>query len=428
LRVTDTIRSPETPRTVPVSPRRGSFISDFGSPREELLADRSSYRRYGTALEGLRSASRSSRKAIPDFEECDSPSSMLCNDGKNPDTPRSPHTKPFDLMEKDFSPHWSAGRPTHWSPSPSPLNISFTGPTSPARWPSPAMDEESPRGRSSLHPQTDDEREPSPFRLESGVKEAMDEKLTPLLMLPSSKAHFSTSLPRALRNIKNITPGALELADESFSSQGDDSLEMLVPKLDVKSMPDNRKQALIFEFKKVIAELESTLEKRDEQAYTEELLAVAPTPPPRPTTFPRNRMSRANAKSRLGELNPKLFLPPPQFELSPRDTGRRSPAADGLYGADNADADYWNGFDQTYNVHEHSFERIASEEDLKIIQWKNKGKWIEKGVNVLSQLDEESLGSNSSLKISPPSKKEVRWRDEVSFERLSYFPVVLTIV
>ncbi|KAA8909102.1 hypothetical protein FN846DRAFT_943470 [Sphaerosporella brunnea] len=335
---------------------------------------------------------------------------MQCHNGDNPDTPRSPRNKPFDLTDKEFSPHWSAGRPIQWSPSPSPLNISFTGPTSPARWPSPEIDSEGQSLRSPAFRPTKGDIEPSPFRLEP-VKDAIDDKITPLLLLASSKAHFSTSLPDALRNINSSELGLLNShPQEPFSPLGNDSLELLVPKIDVKAVPENRKQALISEFKKVIAELEATLEKRDEDVYTKELLSGAPTPPPRPTTFPRNRMARDCPMARWGELNPKLFLPPP-FDSPQKENGRLSPVADGLYGAENVDADYWKGFDQTYDVRDRSFESIKSDEDLQPLRWKNKSKWIEKGVNVLTQLDEESLGSNSSVKVTP-SKKEVRWKDE----------------
>ena len=96
-----------------------------------------------------------------------------------------------------------------------------------------------------------------------------------------------------------------------------------------------------------------------------------------------------NARRRLPDLNgsewklvPKLTFPPPSDSSSTRDTERLSPAADGLYGAENVDHDYWHGFDQAYDAAEKSFDSITSDEVLRTMQWKHSmGKWAEKGVS-----------------------------------------------
>ena len=160
-------------------------------------------------------------------------------------------------------------------------------------------------------------------------------------------------------------------------------------------MSDVRRQALIVEFKKVIAELEGTMEARNSHHQQ------PPTPPPRPSAgIPRNR-DMTGATARTG-----------------------SPAAAGLYGADVVDGAYWRGFDQTYlassldktegdiGCREYDEEE---EEDSRTRIWRAAmGKWVEKGVGVMRPLDEESLGSTSSASVSPlGNKKGVRWNDEV---------------
>lgn len=219
---------------------------------------------------------------------------------------------------------------------------------------------------------------------------------------------FSTELPRELRN---VTGSMLDGGEhQSFSSE-DDSLDMMIPKLElIRSMPDVRKQALIERFKHVITELEATLGQREEEQYAREQVAIVATPPPRPSAVPRNRAVGARFRDLAGPLANKFVLPPP--DLSPLSKGQTSPAADGLYGAENVDQDYWTGFDEAYDVPHKSFDNLPGE-DSSQQKWRSKGKWIEKGVSVLGQLNEESFESGSSIKGSPASKKEVRWRDEV---------------
>lgn len=206
-------------------------------------------------------------------------------------------------------------------------------------------------------------------------------------MRDRQSANFSTELPSALRNLAG-TNSFCSTDDEDDCEQEDSLSGFIVPHIDVRSLSDIRRQTLINEFKKVIAELEGTMEDRHP-------ILPAPTPPPRPSAgMPRNRKNWTHTTPTVEDTRP---------------------ATDGLYGADNADVDYWSGFDQAYDAAEKSFDSGSSSEDLRTQQWRAAmGKWVEKGVGVMKPLDEESLDSNSSFKTSPVGKKEVRWRDEVS--------------
>jgi len=325
--------------------------------------------------------------------------------------------QPLDLAPIPFSPHWSIG--TYWSPSPSPRNISASA--SPALWPSPVTEFGKRKGGS---PSSTEANEAfSPVRIEFALRQAMEKGLaSPAKGRGKSKGKgkgkgeskvvmgFSTKLPKELRNISGVMLDGGDL--ESFSSE-DDSLEVVVPKLDLmKSMTDIWKQALIEQFRGVIVELEATLGQREEERCSREQDAISPTPPPRPSAIPRNRIAGGRLRDTSRPLKPMLVLPSP--DLSPPPKGQTSPAADGLYGAENVDQDYWTGFDQTYDVPHKSFDNLPGEGSPQQM-WKSKGKWIEKGVSVLGQLNEESFESGSSIKGSPSSKKEVRWRDEVRF-------------
>lgn len=99
---------------------------------------------------------------------------------------------------------------------------------------------------------------------------------------------------------------------------------------------------------------------------------------------------------------PKLSIPAPQD--SPRST--KSNVSEGLYGAENEEPSYWQGFDQ-------SFGSITTDEGHSE-HWRF-AKWQEKGVRVMKPLDEESGESNSgaSVTFSSASKNGVKWNDQV---------------
>ncbi|KAF8250872.1 hypothetical protein K440DRAFT_671502 [Wilcoxina mikolae CBS 423.85] len=395
---------------LPITPQKDSFISDSKRPTEVSLGGGGSSRgSYGTVLEAKSGNERHTQKAIPsNFVNDDSKSPTPGRTGGNNGPQNSPDSSPFDLTKTHFSPHWSAGKSTHCVRSPSPLDLSLTKLGSPTHWPS--LD------ASGVVAPTEANESFSPIRIEVAVKRAIDNPIT--------SSNFSTTLPDALRNVNEELEAASKALDNSFSSADDDSLELIVPKLDIRTMSDTRRQTLIARFKKVIAELEGAMGKQGETdgptTYVKERLVGAPTPPPRPSAIPRNRIvGGENARRRLRDLNgsdwnlvPKLTFPSPPDSSPTRDTERLSPAVDGLYGAENVDHDYWNGFDQAYGAAEKSFESITSNEDLRTMQWKySMGKWAEKGVNIMKPLDEESVGSNSSFKLSPASKKEVRFAE-----------------
>jgi len=368
--------------TLPITPQKDGFISGSGRGRSteaSLGGGGSSRGLYGTALEARSGNERHTRKAIP--------SSFVGNDSKSP-TPgeaggnngpqNSPDSSPFDLTKTYFSPHWSAGNPTHCVRSPSPLDLSFKRLESPTHWPSPDA--------SGILAPIEANESFSPIRIEIAVRRATGNPIT--------SSHFSTTLPDALRNVDGELEAASKSLNNSLSSVDDNSLELIVPKLDIRTMSDTRRQTLITRFKKVIVELEGAMGKQGEAddpvTYAKERQAGIPTPPPRPSAIPRNRMAVGeNARRRLPDLNgsewklvPKLTFPPPSDSSSTRDTERLSPAADGLYGAENVDHDYWHGFDQAYDAAEKSFDSITSDEVLRTMQWKHSmGKWAEKGVS-----------------------------------------------
>ena len=301
----------------------------------------------------------------------------------------SSKSSPFDLTKTDFSPHWSAWKPT----SPSPLDLSLRG-GSPTHWPLPVA-QGTPGPNIAREP-------PLPARVSVALQQAIDDNIAHRPHLPSSSGGtdlFTTSLPSALRNVGGgkledalvKTPGS----SPSSASGGDDgSLEEIIAELDTRTGPDSRRRTLISKFKAAITELEGATgnhggdeeEENDSMSfYTKRRLGpvgTAPTPPPRPAAIPRNRVvsGAGSGPHRFQDLGspswksiPKLVLPPPPPDNSPE--GNRSPAADGLYGTDKVDHGYWHGLNS-------SFDSISFEEGLRSLEWRHSmGKWAEKGVS-----------------------------------------------
>jgi hypothetical protein len=340
-----------------------------------------------------------------------SPSSTTSEEPSKCREQDSPDTLGADLSLESFLSQWSAGKPTACSQSPSPLDLSLQRPDTPPLWPSPATDV----GKNGGSPGSVGQNEGfSPIRIDVAVRQAMADKISSRYKL-SSRTNFSTSLPDPLRNVgQRLTVVNAELQSFSSSDDEEDGLETYVPRLDVKSLPEFRKQALLVKFKMLVQELEGDDEVPDQES--EEFQTVVPTPPPRPSAVPRNRALNPDRKTEDPNVFSNFVFPSSLGK--DKAAGQASAAACGLYGAENVDLDYWQGFDQAYDVQEKSFDSVINDEQMVVEQWnKSVGKWVEKGVNVMKPLDEESTESNSpDSKASPLSKKGVHWKDDVSTE------------
>jgi hypothetical protein len=312
--------------------------------------------------------------------------------------------------------------PPHWStvialrPS-SPLELHHR---SPIRWPSPS------HSRS-----TSPEAQRSPIRIEAAVQLAL-----------STPSGLSTSLPSELRNLPTDGGDYSDVGEHSFESLGtEDDVDFYIPKVDPASISEDKKHALIARLKNVINELEGAIREPTPgltRASSSTPTIAVQTPPPRPAAVPRHRvitrrLSMSNLNAHRIDLSPR--------GISVRDTNRisSSPNAEGLYGAENMDLDYWSGFDRTYSDTERSFESIDES-----LSWRaSKGKWVVKGVspptsevmfcdwmgangsgkvNIMKPLDEESVGSNSSVPSPVSAKKEVRFAETPSMGAHNVFP------
>ncbi|CCX31324.1 Protein of unknown function [Pyronema omphalodes CBS 100304] len=260
---------------------------------------------------------------------------------------------------------------------------------SPIRWPSPS------HSRS-----TSPEAQRSPIRIEAAVQLAL-----------STPSGLSTSLPSELRNLPTDGDNYSDVGEHSFESLGtEDDVDFYIPKVDPASISEEKKHALIARLKNVINELEGAIREPTPELMraSESTPTIAvQTPLPRPAAVPRHRV--ITRRLSMSNLNAHRIDLSPRGGISVRDTNRisSSPNAEGLYGAENMDLDYWSGFDRTYSDTERSFESIDES-----LSWRaSKGKWVVKGVNIMKPLDEESVGSNSSVPSPVSAKKEVRFAE-----------------
>jgi hypothetical protein len=303
---------------------------------------------------------------------------------------------PLDnLAEADFSPFLSSNL----------LEDVLTKPVSPQRSHTPPVDIDRNFGGSTGF--IDGPKSFTPGRIQPTASRGKEDRISSILKLSDSLNEFSTSLPVALRNVGITMEDSIEPCC-SFSADDDSDLETYF--LAIKSMSSTKRQRLINKFKKVISELERNVEKRDNE-YRQ---MVTPSPPPhRPSAMPRNR--EAIAKVRTPFLNSEELdweaLPKLEFPSIKRDESLVI-SSDGLYGAQNVDREYWQGFDQTYEAPAKSFDSVVTD-NLRTEQWKHSmEKWVGKGVNIMIPVDEESLESNSP-KTSPIYRNEVGQGEEV---------------
>ncbi|KAI5815197.1 hypothetical protein BZA77DRAFT_355593 [Pyronema omphalodes] len=283
---------------------------------------------------------------------------------------------------------------------------------SPIRWPSP-----------SHSPSTTPEIQRSPVRIEAAVQLAL-----------STSSGPSSSLQSEFHNLPTDGGDYSDVGVHSFESLGaEDDVDFYIPRVNPATISDDKKHALIARLKNVINELEGAIREPSPSLTRASLstpITAIQTPPPRPAAVPRHRvisrrLSMSNLNAHRIDLSPR--------GISVRDMNRisTSPNAEGLYGAENMDLDYWSGFDRTYSDTERSFESIDES-----LSWRaSKGKWVVKGVstpnlevmgydmlvangygkvNIMKPLDEESVGSNSSVPSPVSAKKEVRFAESTS--------------
>ncbi|KAI5782714.1 hypothetical protein EDC01DRAFT_224025 [Geopyxis carbonaria] len=325
--------------------------------------------------------------------------------GLRASNPRGTSNKPFDLTGVPFSPHWSADNLTNWSPAPSPLELSRSAsPIYPSSNTSSSRRIGSPASTLNNEKYSKSNSEDLARIDKDDIIHDSDRNVTPNLDIDNPVVFFSESLPEELRNVKNrnmlYNPGQNSPASSSTSEA-----EEAVTRFDPNGISETNKQVLLSTFRSLIEELEGIkMHHRLHDIDINGTPSAAPTPPPfRPSAIPRIRESGENSKPR----------PLSDIPNGPRSGTGKGPgdSTDGLYGADTVDQSFWQGFDQNYDG-ERSFDSLVSDEDIQVEQWKcSVGKWAEKGVRVMKPVDEESMESES-IKLSPASKKEVRWKDE----------------
>lgn len=333
--------------------------------------------------------------------------------------------KPFDLTNAQFSPHWSAKEKfSTWSPdSTPPLRLKLNQPAEQPLWPSPVPELHPSPGRQSPDSAAEHENF-SPIRSPvRAVAQARGSRSPVESQAPvDNKKHvslFSTDIPDIMRSVgqkqKKPVADAKPFKAPPFMPNGE-----LFSAADISKMPPQERKKWITRFAEMISDLETQKKKQP----LDKSLQLSPTrpasPPQRPSAIPHNRdimdFKQVHAKG-LGidrRFHQRLMLPRPAIP-SPG-SSPKSPGSEGLYGAEQVEPSYWQGFDQSFG--NQSFGSLTSD-DGYMEHWRVPlGKWEGKGVKVMKPLDEESGESNSGasavLSLStPPSKKGVKWRDQV---------------
>lgn len=374
-----------------------------------------------------------------------------------------------DFSRRIISPHWSVGRPTNKSGTPSPLELSpgeleypDSYMPSPKRWPSPVSD----LGGGSLR-----------IRLQKATfSEYMEanERLfftdgagnTHLYEMDTS-THEDINNPQPIDYLSrghSISGASMKLERKLFEDKKsvnlDNSLEDYpdenLKTHNVSSTECNNETALTVgwshRYKNLIVELKGSLGKQDEdEDQTKEegfnpitdidlhwmdVPRLSPLERPRLNKIQRwglmHTYSKANLKdggreergrqNLISKSSEFPFLEAPSttlredhnfgnLELSPERRGGRSDSDDKEYSKS-----YWEGFDEAYNFRESAYPRGDSDEEEK---WKlSMGKWAEKGVEVMKPVNEEGRENpegNALMPIPLGSTKEVRWVCQVSF-------------
>lgn len=328
----------------------------------------------------------------------------------------------LDFTELQLSPHWS----TKVEGGSSPLEFRSRGP-SPQRWPS---------------PEHSDITTPPTTRLSRRNLEVVN-SLEPEFDSEEESDYFSVHSPR-LRNIKNrISPDPRQPQPQREFSP------MLDPRMQ-NNLPMSRNDTLgrinlISKLKDIVSELEdmeckplvpSIFQDDDDSFHIY-------SPPPRPATVPRLCRNFNLDLDRSFNTSPERSSPLRHVsniddsETPDSGTRKTSVSAEGLYGADSVDLNYWSGFDDIYNSGERSFDSITttSEEDIRL--WRaNTSKWTDKGVEVMKPLDEVSNENSTvdeySVKSSSDSPQSIKsqkdqWDYDVSGQLLSLHLVLSSL-
>lgn len=387
------------------------------------------------------------------------------------DSIKTPEQKLFNFSRRAISPHWSVGRPITKSGTPSPFELSpgeleYPGSymPSPKRWPSPISDEgyfayreESLRIRLrkanfSEYVEANDRMffadnigNTHLYEVESLAHP--DTKSDQPISSLSQDYNLPTVSPKLERKLFPANSEDKNLVNSDASFPKDPACETMYT---VPLSGYNNETALTIgwshRYRDLITELKGSLGKQEvedeDQPKTEnsnpiididphwmDFPRLEPLERPHLNKLQRWGLTRTNSEANLrgratGEIHqnpaskhsdfPSLEVSPFTLKedhnfgnlgMSPEGRGTRS-------SCENSECykSYWEGFDETYTIHESRSPADNSDDEEK---WRRPmAKWAEKGVEVMKSVDEESRDNfDGSILPSPSSRKAVHWVD-----------------